>query len=169
MKKIIVAGVSAGVGKSTFASKLAKKLEIPVHHLDTYYWQSGWIERDTEEFRKDQQQLVKRETWIIEGNYSSSMGIRLAEADTFIYLELPLRVCIYRALKRWVVNYGKTRPDMADGCVEKMDKEFIKFILTTYTDRKQEMRQRATDFLASGTNRKAIVLQTQKQIDSFLK
>lgn len=169
MKKIIVCGVSAGAGKSTFARKLGEKLEMPVHHLDSYYWKAGWVEREKEEFRDKQRQLVKEETWIIEGNYASSMEIRLAAADTFIYLELPLRVCLYRALKRWVLNYGKTRPDMAEGCPEKMDKEFLKFIVTTYADRKIAMRQRAKDFIASGPDRQSVILQTQKQIDGFLK
>ncbi|QHJ69362.1 topology modulation protein [Planococcus halotolerans] len=169
MKKIIVCGVSAGAGKSTFARKLGEKLEMPVHHLDSYYWKAGWLEREKEEFRDKQRQLVKEDTWIIEGNYASSMEIRLAEADTFIYLELPLRVCLYRALKRWVLNYGKTRPDMAEGCPEKMDKEFLKFIVTTYADRKIEMRQRAKDFIARGPDHQSVILQTQKQIDGFLK
>lgn len=169
MKKIIVCGVSAGAGKSTFARKLGEKLEMPVHHLDSYYWKAGWLEREKEEFRDKQRQLVKEDTWIIEGNYASSMEIRLAEADTFIYLELPLRVCLYRALKRWVLNYGKTRPDMAEGCPEKMDKEFLKFIVTTYADRKIEMRQRGKDFIARGPDHQSVILQTQKQIDGFLK
>lgn len=169
MKRIIVAGVSAGAGKSTFARKLSEKMNIPVHHLDTAYWKSGWVEREREEFLHIQRQLVQGDTWIIEGNYASSMEIRLAQADTFIYLELPLRVCIYRALKRWIVNYGKTRPDMAEGCPEKMDKAFLKFIITTYAARKLEMRRRAKEFMESGPDRNSIVLQTQKQIDGFFK
>lgn len=169
MKKIIVAGVSAGAGKSTFARKLGEKMDIQVHHLDTTYWKAGWVERDREEFLQIQRQLVQGDKWIIEGNYTSTMEIRLAEADTFIYLELPLRVCVYRVLKRWIVHYGKTRPDMAEGCPEKMDKEFLKFIITTYAARKRKMRERAIDFMESGTGRLSIVLQTQKQIDGFLK
>lgn len=168
MKKIIVAGVSAGAGKSTFAKNLSDRLDIPVHHLDSFYWKAGWVERDPLEFREKQQQLVAGDTWIIEGNYASTMDIRLAEADTFIYLELPLRVCIYRVLKRWIQNYGETRPDMAEGCAEKMDKEFLKFIITTYAARKRTMRQRAIDFQASGPDRKSVILQTQKQMDGFL-
>ncbi|TAA72619.1 P-loop NTPase family protein [Planococcus salinarum] len=167
MKKDVVAGVSAGAGKSTFAKNLGNRLDIPVYHLDAHYWKAGWVERDPQEFREKQQRLVAEDTWIIEGNYASSMEIRLREADTFIYLELPLRVCIYRVLKRWIQNCGKTRPDMAEGCREKMDKEFLKFIVTTYAARKQAMRQRAIDFQASGENRKSIILQSQKQIDGF--
>ncbi|WP_033543758.1 topology modulation protein [Planococcus sp. CAU13] len=169
MKKIIVAGVSAGAGKSTFARQLSEKLDIPVHHLDAYYWKAGWVERDTAEFKAIQQHLVQEKTWIIEGNYGSSMDIRLKEADTFIYLELPLRVCVYRALKRWMLNRGKTRPDMAEGCPEKMDIAFLKFIITTYADRKTEMRQRARNFMESDPNRRSIILETQEQIDDFLK
>lgn len=168
MKKVVVAGVSAGTGKSTFARQLSEKLLIPVHHLDAYYWKAGWVERDPEEFKAVQQHLVTEETWIIEGNYGSTMDIRLKEADTFIYLELPLRVCVYRALKRWITNYGKTRPDMAEGCPEKMDIEFLRFIVTTYADRKVEMHKRASDFSASGSGRRSIVLQTREEIESFL-
>ncbi|HSI66233.1 MAG TPA: topology modulation protein [Planococcus sp. (in: firmicutes)] len=169
MKKVIVAGVSAGAGKSTFAKNIGKRLDISVHHLDSYYWKPGWIETESQEFKDAQHQLVAGDTWIIEGNYASSMEIRLAEADTFIYLELPLRVCLYRVLMRWIKNHGKTRPDMAAGCPEKMDKEFLKFIVTTYAARKLAMRQRAIDFQASGINRKSIILQSQKQIDGFFK
>ena len=169
MKKIIVAGVSAGVGKSTFAAKLGEILELPVHHLDAYHWKPGWVEAEKEEFRSVQHNIVKRERWIIEGNYSSSFDIRMAQADTFIYLELPLRVCLYRVLKRWLSNIGKTRPDMGEGCPEKMEWEFLKFIVTTYTARKVKMRSRMRNFLEARDGNKVILLSGKKEIAGFLK
>lgn len=162
-----MAGVSAGAGKSTFARKLGEQLDLEVHHLDAYFWEPGWKERDKQDFERIQLELVAGERWIIEGNYASTMGIRLAQADTFIYIELPLAVCVYRVLKRWIKGRGKTRPDMAEGCPEKMDKEFLKFIITTYTARKGAMRTRAAEFEASAPNRKSIILQSQKQIDHY--
>lgn len=168
MKKIMVVGVSAGVGKSTFARKIGEKLELPVHHLDRYHWKAGWIERDKEEFRAALEKVVERDTWIIEGNYSSTFGLRLAKADTIIYLELPLRVCLYRVLKRWLTNLGRTRPDMTEGCPERMEWEFLKFIVTTYSRRKTEMRQRIERFLKLDSNNQSFVLVGQKQIDGFL-
>lgn len=162
-----MAGVSAGAGKSTFARKLGEQLDLEVHHLDAYYWKSGWVERDKEDFEKIQRKLVAGESWIIEGNYGGTMGIRLAQADTFIYIELPLVVCLYRVLKRWIEGRGKTRPDMAEGCPEKMDGEFLKFIITTYASRKGAMHKRAAEFEASAPNRKSIILQSQKQIDHY--
>ncbi|HSP23304.1 MAG TPA: topology modulation protein [Planococcus sp. (in: firmicutes)] len=169
MRRIIVAGVSAGVGKSTFAAKLREILELPVHHLDAYHWKRGWKEADKEEFKAAQRNIVKGEEWIIEGNYSSTFDIRMAQADTFIYLELPLVICLYRVLKRWLTNIGKTRPDMGEGCPEKMEWEFIKFIVTTYAARKVKMRSRMRHFLESRDGNKVILLSGKKEIAGFLK
>lgn len=169
MRKIIVAGVSAGVGKSTFAARLGEKLDLPVHHLDAYHWKPGWKEAGKEEFKAAQHNIVKGGDWIIEGNYSSTFDIRMAQADTFIYLELPLAVCLYRVLKRWLSNIGKTRPDMGEGCPEKMEWEFLKFIVTTYAARKVKMRSRMRHFLEARDGNKAILLAGKKEIAGFLK
>lgn len=76
--------------------------------------------------------------WIIEGNYSNTFDIRTEHADTIIYLELPLYVCLYRVVRRWLMNIGKTRIDMGEGCKEKLDWDFIQFIYTTYYPRKKK-------------------------------
>ncbi|MDN7246664.1 topology modulation protein [Planococcus shenhongbingii] len=169
MKKIMVTGVSAGAGKSTFAAELGEKLGLPVHHLDSIYWKPGWIEAEPAEFRAAQEKVTAGESWIIEGNYSDSFDIRFAKADTFIYLELPLRVCLYRVLKRWLTNIGNTRPDMAEGCPEKMDLEFLKFIVTTYAARKVKMRERMRKFQEVRPENQIIFLGNKKQINGFLK
>ena len=168
MRKIMVVGVSAGVGKSTFAANLGEILDLPVHHLDSYHWKPGWQEAEKEEFESVQYNIVKRDRWIIEGNYSSTFDIRTAQADTFIYLELPLRVCLYRVLKRWLSNIGKTRPDMGEGCPEKMEWEFLKFIVTTYAARKVKMRSRMRSFLEARDGNKVILLSGKKEIAGFL-
>ena len=169
MERVIVLGVSAGVGKSSFARKLSEKMAIPVHHLDTYFWKPGWIESSEEEFREKQQQLVKEDRWIIEGNYTSTYEIRRQRADTLIYLELPLRICLYRVFKRRIINQGKTRPDMASGCPEKLDKDFLKFIISTYHARKLKMRKRMAHFIEECPQNKVIFLRSQKEVDEFLK
>lgn len=169
MKKIMVVGVSAGAGKSTFAAELGEKLDLPVHHLDSYYWKAGWVESELAEFRAAQEEIVKGDAWIIEGNYSNSFDIRIAKADTFIYLELPLWVCLYRVLKRWMTHIGKNRPDMADGCTEKMDLAFLKFIVTTYAERKNKMHKRMQQFSEADPANQSIYLANKKQISGFLK
>ncbi|MBO8173306.1 MAG: topology modulation protein [Bacillaceae bacterium] len=166
MKRIMVIGVSAGAGKSTFAQKLGKALGIRVYHLDTLYWKPGWIEASLEEFSTKQKEIVNKEKWIIEGTYTSTFHIRTEKCDTVIYLELPLFVCLYRVVKRWISNIGKTRPDMGKGCKEKLDWKFIKFILTTYHSRKRKMADILWDLEKSGKT--VIALKSKREINRYL-
>jgi adenylate kinase family enzyme len=166
IQRIMVIGVSAGVGKSTFARRLGEALNIIVHHLDSHYWKPDWVEASPEEFVKAQEEIVENnKTWIIEGNYTGTFDIRINHADTIIYLELPLYVCLYRVVKRWLTNIGKTRPDMGEGCEEKLDWNFLKFIFTTYYPRKRKMRER---FEVYRTQKQLIVLKSKKEIDAYL-
>lgn len=164
----MVIGVSAGVGKSTFARRLGEALHIDVHHLDTYYWKPNWVEASLEEFSNAQHEVVNQDQWIIEGNYSNTFEIRAEHADTIVYLELPLHVCLYRVIKRRVMNIGKTRPDMGEGCKEKIDWKFIKFIITTYYPRKRKMGERFNSFQSFGQPKDIITLKSKQEIHSFL-
>lgn len=169
MKRIMVMGVSAGVGKSTFAREFGEILNIDVHHLDRFYWKPNWVEAPQEEFSNRQQEIVVQEKWIIEGNYASTYDIRASHADTIIYLELPLYVCLYRVFKRWISHIGKTRPDMGEGCNEKLDYPFIKFICSTYHRRKKQMRDRFQVFEKSDSGKKVILLKSKLEIRSYLR
>ncbi|MDH5163087.1 topology modulation protein [Heyndrickxia oleronia] len=166
MQRIMIIGVSAGVGKSTFARQLGDILHIDVFHLDAYFWKPGWVQASEEEFRGQQENIVKQSQWIIEGNYTGSFDIRIAPADTIIYLELPLSVCLYRVMKRWLMNIGRTRPDMGKGCNEKLDWEFIKFIVTTYHPRKVKMNERFKEYQDLGKT--IITLKNKREIREYI-
>lgn len=168
VKRIMVIGISAGVGKSTFARKLGKALNINVYHLDALYWKPDWVEISLEEFSKAQQEIVNQRQWIIEGNYSNTFEIRAEHADTIIYLELPLYVCLYRVFKRWLMNIGRTRLDMGEGCKEKLDWDFIKFIYTTYYPRKRKMNERFQSYQALGSKKEIITLKSKQEVHSYL-
>ncbi|MGG0718545.1 topology modulation protein [Robertmurraya massiliosenegalensis] len=165
MKKIMVIGVSAGAGKSTLAKKLAEKLAIPVYHLDTLYWKPGWVESDIDEFWNAQEEIVQQSKWIIEGNYSSTFDLRFAHADTIVYVEKPLLTCLYRVVKRRIQNHGRTRSDMTLGCEEKIDWQFIKFILTTYHRRKKKMAERCERFKDM---KQVITVRNNREIEALL-
>lgn len=126
-KRIIIIG-SSGSGKTTLSMQLSEKRKLPLIHLDKEYWQPGWVQPPKEEWRTKQQKLVSGESWIIDGNYGGSLDIRLEKADTVIFLDYNRYLCLYRVLKRWISNIGKTRIDMADGCMEKIDFPFLKFV-----------------------------------------
>ena len=162
----MVIGVGSGVGKSTFARRLGELTGIEVTYLDRLFWKPGWVEAPIEEFSEGQQKVVENRKWIIEGNYTGTFNIREPYADTIIYLELPLRVCLYRVLKRRVQFHGKTRDDIGEGCEEKIDFAFLKFILTTYRPRKKKMLKRLKSYANEGKT--VHYLKTTKQIEGFL-
>ena len=127
MKKIALIG-SGGSGKSILARKLGTKLDIEVYHLDALLWKRNWQPTSKEEQRKVQLDLVKKEEWIIDGNYNGTMDIRLNAADTIIFLDFDRKICTYRALKRMIQYRNRKRPDMAEGVEERFDLNFIKWI-----------------------------------------
>ena len=126
-KKIMVIG-SPGSGKTTLACRLGDMLKLPVIHLDKAYWNSGWIETPREEWIERQQALLVGEEWIVDGNYGGTIELRLQRADAVVFLDYNRWVCLYGVLKRWLMNWGKTRPDMPEGCPEAIDFAFLKFV-----------------------------------------
>ncbi|BAZ43015.1 topology modulation protein [Chondrocystis sp. NIES-4102] len=126
-KRIVIIGC-CGAGKSTLAKILGEKLDLPVIHLDTYYWQPGWQETEENDWLTIQQELIKNSCWIIDGNYINTMDIRLAVADTIIWLDFNRYLCLWRVLKRYLQYSGKTRPDMATGCLERFNWEFLQYV-----------------------------------------
>lgn len=166
MQRIVVLGVSAGVGKSTFARLLGAKLKLPVTFLDGLYFGPGWKEVGENVFQQRQAEVSAQRAWIIEGNYSKTLSIREAHADTIIYLELPLLVCLARVVKRRVKFHQQTRPELGVGCPEKLDWEFLKYIVTTYKRRKLTMRSRMNQYEQEG--KEVIRLYTRRQIREYL-
>lgn len=127
MKKVLIIG-SGGAGKSTFAGKLHQLTGIEIFHLDKLYWKPNWTETSKDEWRKTIEILTKKDSWIMDGNYSGTLEMRLAACDTVVFLDLPRALCVWRVLKRAAFYNKKVRPDMAEGCDEKLDFEYIKFI-----------------------------------------
>lgn len=120
----------AGSGKSTLAQTLGKKFGIEPVHLDSIHWLPDWKELPKEEMRKIIKDVVKKDQWIIEGNYfSADREERIKRADAVIFLDFNRFLCLYRVIKRYFTYKGKTRPDMGEGCREKIDFEFIKWVL----------------------------------------
>ncbi len=99
MQRVAIIG-SCGAGKTTLAKSLGERLDLPVIHLDAHYWQPGWQATDADEWQKIQQKLVKGDRWIIDGNYGSTMDIRLTAADTIVWLDFSRYLCLWRVFKR---------------------------------------------------------------------
>lgn len=163
MKRILVIGCS-GAGKTTLGKELGARLALPVHHLDRLWWRPGWVENSGEAFDAKLAEILNTDRWVIDGNYSRTLPERLKYADTVILLDYPRTLCLYRALKRILRLYGSVRPDMADGCPERLDGQFLRYVWNF----NRNMRPRLEAAL-DGFPGELIRLKTPRETDAFLK
>lgn len=164
MKKIILIG-SGGAGKSTLARILGQKLKLDVYHLDSLLWKPNWVGVPRDEQMIVQNALVEKKEWIIDGNYGGTMEIRLQAADTIIFLDIHRTICVYRAFKRMMKYRNTTRPDMAEGCEERLDFHFLKWIWE-YPKRKRPTILQRLNQLSIEKN--VIILKSPKEVELFL-
>lgn len=128
MRRVLIIG-PCGSGKSTLARELAPRLGLPLIHMDQLGWQPGWVETDKPELRTKVDHAVAGEAWLIEGNYGSVLAPRLERADTVLYLDFPIRLCLWRLVRRIVTHRGRARPDMPEGCPERFDLGFFWYVI----------------------------------------
>lgn len=163
--KIAVLGY-CGAGKSTLARALGERYGLPVLHFDTTQFTPNWQERDRDEAHRMVHAFMENPEWVIDGNYTKfEFERRLEEADKIIMVDLPRLACLVRAWKRYFRYRGKSRPDMAEGCDEKMDLEFMWWILWKGRTRRKRERHRA---IQAAYPEKTVVLKSQRDIDRYL-
>lgn len=163
--KISVIGYS-GAGKSTLACYLGEMLDIPVLHLDAVHWLPGWnVRPSAEKTALIERFLNENSSWVIDGNYFSLFSERrMKESDIIIFLDFNRFSCLRRVTARYKKYKGRTREDMGKGCEEKIDIEFIKWVL--FSGRTSKIKKRYNS-LREYCRGKFITLKNQKQLDKF--
>lgn len=127
VKRILILG-SGGSGKTSLSRKLAAKTQIPLIHLDALYWKPGWKEPDKTEWQNRVMDLVAQDSWVIEGNYSGTLNLRLPPAEWIILLDIPNWRCIWNIFKRrikYAQSGSKARPEMPPWCPETISLSFL--------------------------------------------
>lgn len=164
--KIAIIGYS-GSGKSTLARKLGNYYNCNVLHLDSIHFAPNWEERKYDDMIDDVSNMLEKRTWIIEGNYKKLLyQERLADADEIIFFDFNRFNCLWRAFKRYCKFRGKTRPDMANGCPEKLDFEFISWILKDGRSDKQKSNYKQ---VIENYPQKIKILKHQRDLEQYLK
>ncbi|TQR12904.1 DNA topology modulation protein [Psychrobacillus soli] len=162
-KRILIIG-SSGAGKSTLSRELAKKWNLPLIHLDSLFWNEGWVPTPKLEFREKVQEKLEEKEWIMDGNFDSTLAFRAKYADLIIFLDFPKTLCTYRVLKRAWIYRGKTRPDMGPGCPEKIDIKFAKWVWRFPRD----ARPGIINVLREVKNVDICILRSPKEVTGFL-
>jgi adenylate kinase family enzyme len=163
MQRIAIVG-PAGAGKSTLARHLGEALDLPIIHLDALFWQPGWRAPLPEAWHARVGELVRGERWILDGTYSDTLDLRLAAADTVIFLDVPRRTCLRRVLLRTLRSYGR-RADVAPGCPDRLSWSFLTWVWTFPRHERPALDQRLER--VPGQTR-VILLGNTKEIRVFL-
>jgi len=163
MEKIAIIG-APGAGKTTLARKLHRILNIKVLHLDRLFWKPGWQSIDGATRIGIMQDIIREKQWIIEGTYLNSSEPRLNEADTIIFFDTPVHVCLSRVIKRHRKDRGCFRRDIPEGCVDKLTlHRILKLLVFPIQDRKK-LKQK----LLTYNSKEFIWLQSPEEVEDFL-
>lgn len=159
MKKILVIGCP-GSGKSTFSKQLHKLTGIPLYHLDMMYWNADKTTVDKAVFLNRLTDALEKEEWIIDGNYSSTMELRIQACDTVFLLDYPLDICLEGINNR----QGKPRSDIPWTDTEQ-DSEFIDFIKNFNRQSKPQI----INLLSKYSDKEIHIFKSRNDSEKFLK
>lgn len=137
-QRIVVLGIS-GAGKTTFARQLAQRTGLPLFFMDEIFWCENWRLASDEEQRAAHAVIIARDRWILEGYAEPDIAERLRRADAIIWLDYLGWLCALRGLRRWWEFRGRHRPELAAGCIERLEWSYI------FTMFRREERPSITD------------------------
>jgi len=165
--KIAVIGYS-GSGKSTLAGQLGDLYNSPVLYLDKIQFEANWKERNIETAKIMVKRFMEENNkWVIDGNYTKFFREkRLEEADMIIFLSFSRWTCLRQAYNRYHEYKGKTRESTAADCEEKLDFEFIKWIL--FDGRSKERKKQYDDTIFKYGS-KVEILKNREDLELFLR
>jgi len=134
-------------------------------HLDQLYWSAGWVEMPKQEWSRVVDDLLLRDEWIIDGNYSGTLEKRIAKCDTIIFLDMSSILCLWRIVKRRFLYRRGTRPDMAEGCEEHLNLKFALWVLNY----PRKSRPKIVKLLEeNGTQKQIVWLRSRPDVEEFL-
>ena len=159
MKRVIIIG-PGGAGKSYFSKQLAGITNLPLYHLDNIFWKEDRTHISRDEFDKKLLEILEKEEWIIDGDYSRTYEIRMKYADTIYFLDFPLEVALAGVESR----IGKPRDDIP-WKEEIFDPEFKQWIMNWYKNTLPVLRKLLEQYKEI---KNIIVFKTREEIDSFI-
>lgn len=160
MLKIIIIG-SPGSGKSTFARKLRDITNLPLYYLDMLWHKKDRTNISREEFDEKLEKILKKDKWIIDGNYQRTIEMRLKECDTVFLMDYPLEVCLSGAEER----VGKKREDLP-WIEEKIDEEFKQIIVDFSKNKLPQIYKLLEKYQK---NKNIVIFKSREEAEGYIK
>lgn len=157
--RILVIGCS-GTGKSTLAQAIASLRQLTYVSMDRdIFWLPGWKSRPRAEAISRIEQAVAGPRWIMDGNSPGTLPLRLPRAEIVLWLRPPRHVALRGVFSRWLRYRGRSRPEMAAGCPERLDWKFLHYI---WTFERNEVPQFQEMLLRHGGNVPVVTLKSHR-------
>ncbi|WP_337180982.1 AAA family ATPase [Shinella sp.] len=164
-ERVLVIGCS-GSGKSTLALRLAGRLGLSYVSMDReIFWLPGWQPRPRAQALARLEEIVAGERWIIDGTSPGTLALRLPRTHLVLWLRPPRLTSLYGVISRWLRYRGRSRPEMADDCPEKIDREFLAYI---WNFEKTESPEIERNLAAFGPEVPVCVLKSRRENDRLL-
>jgi len=126
--RVLVIGCS-GSGKSRLSQRLASTLDLRYISMDRdVFWLPGWKLRPRPEIVERLQDYIAQPHWIMDGTSPGTLPLRLPRSQLVIWIRPSRFVSLFGVLSRWLRYYGRSRPEMAEGCPERIDWQFLAYI-----------------------------------------
>ena len=164
MKRIAVIG-AGGAGKTRLARTLGHLLDLPVIHLDAHYYGPGWRPLPPADWAARQRQLFSGKRWVADGNYASTLALRLQRADTIVFLDLPPLLCAWQVLRRWALGRRRPAPDLPAGLHPKVDRQFLAYVLGF---RRRQRPALLAELARWSHGRTVVILQSRRAVKQFI-
>jgi adenylate kinase family enzyme len=163
--KILVVGYSSS-GKSTFAKRLSTVYQLPVLHIDTISFGPNWVEKESDVVEKEIRDFMKKDEWIIDGQYRNLATERFDIADQIFIFDFNRFKCLYGAIVRRIKYHKQSRDSIADGCTERLNFSFIMWIL--FSGRRKDSKNLIKSYKKDYKD-KVIVFKNRKQTKKYLR
>lgn len=167
MQRVMIVG-GPGSGKSTLAVELGRRTGLPVFHMDHIHYAPGWVERTRDEKDRLTADVHRLDRWIFEGGHSRTYADRVARSDTFIWLDVPVAIRLWRVLRRSVAYHGRTRPDLPPDCPERLDMRTVELLRFVWRTRKTARAKLEAIYAAPPPHLRAFRLDRDAAVRRFL-